>query len=70
MLVSPDAVKEKLLSFAHGTIFLVGKTNVKAFVEQEKEINPLAGFLYDITATHPRITRRIMDIDKYFNKNN
>jgi len=57
---NPKASMQALIALASGSEDLYRQTNVQAFIEQEKRVPFLFGFLLEIVATHPRITRRVI----------
>jgi Zn-dependent protease with chaperone function len=59
-----DAAIRGLIALACGSKFLSPKTNIKAFEEQEKLLPSLFAFFYDIYSTHPRITKRVLELEK------
>lgn len=54
-----------LVLLAHGSKVLSDKTNVDAFIDQEYEISGLPGFMAKLYATHPRITRRVIELKEF-----
>jgi len=58
-----EAARRGLIALASGSIYLAPKTAVKAFTEQERQMPPLFGFLHDLYATHPRTTRRVLELE-------
>jgi Zn-dependent protease with chaperone function len=59
-----EASKRALISIASGSESLASDVNIEAFKNQEAEIPPFFGFLHEIFGTHPRMTKRIMEIEK------
>lgn len=51
-----------LLMLAHGSQSLANDVNVEAFVEQEKMVPYLGGYIREIFQTHPRLTRRVQNV--------
>jgi Zn-dependent protease with chaperone function len=56
-----DASKRALVALAAGTTTL--QTNVAAFASQETEIPRFFGYINELYATHPRMTRRVGALD-------
>lgn len=65
-LRDPDSSKSALVALACGSSRFTPRINIDAFREQEGMVPPVIGFLYNIFATHPRMTRRIIELDEYF----
>ena len=59
-----NASKRALISIASGSESLASEVNIEAFTKQESEIPPLFGFLHEIFGTHPRMTKRILELEK------
>ena len=59
-----EAARRGLIALASGSIYLAPKTASRPFTEQEREMPLLFGFLHDLYATHPRTTRRVLELDK------
>ncbi len=59
-----EASRRALISVVSGSKALASHVNIDAFREQEAQIPMLFGFLHEIFASHPRMTRRIVEIDK------
>lgn len=60
-----DAAKRALASLALGSESLATDINLMAFKEQENYIPPIMGFLYEIYSSHPRMTKRITELENY-----
>lgn len=60
-----NAARRALLSLALGSEALAAQVDAAAFVSQEKQVPPVMGFIYEIYATHPRMTRRIIELSNY-----
>lgn len=56
-----EAAKRALVMLAAGTTTL--RTDIKAFAQQEAEIPPFFGYINEVYATHPRMTRRVRELD-------
>jgi Zn-dependent protease with chaperone function len=61
-----EASKSALVAIACGSMRLTPRVNVSEFREQEALVPPIIGFLVNLFATHPRTTRRIIEIDEFF----
>ncbi len=59
-----EAAKRALISIASGSEALASDVNIEAFKKQESNIPPFFGFLHEIFGTHPRMTKRILEIEK------
>lgn len=59
-----EASKRALISIASGSESLASDVNIEAFKSQEAHIPPFFGFLHEIFGSHPRITKRIMEIER------
>lgn len=55
-----------LISLASGSRELMPQISVAAFVEQEQKVPALFGFIQEIYASHPRMTRRVIAILSYY----
>lgn len=60
-----SASVNSLLNLAHGSRVLSPKTNIEAFVSQENEIPEIMGFISKIYASHPRLTRRVIELNSF-----
>lgn len=58
--------KGALVDMACGSDKLSAGINLDAFKEQEALVPPIIGFLHELFATHPRMTRRVIEIERYF----
>lgn len=65
-LRDPDASKSALVALACGSMRFTPRVDVTAFREQEALVPPIIGFLVNLFATHPRTTRRVIEIDEFF----
>jgi len=54
-----------LISLALGSKSLANKTNINAFVSQEHHIPSLMGFIHKIYSTHPRTTKRVLELQQF-----
>jgi Zn-dependent protease with chaperone function len=61
----PEAAKKSLLALTLGSEVLTKDVNIEAFREQEHNMPPIMGFIYEIYATHPRMTKRITELIKF-----
>jgi Zn-dependent protease with chaperone function len=59
------ATQNALVAIALGSESLANDTNIDEFLSQENEIPELMGFIYKIFSTHPRMTRRVIEITNY-----
>ncbi len=56
------ASENALVAIALGCESLANDTNIDEFVLQENEIPEFMGFLHKVFSTHPRMTKRVMEI--------
>lgn len=60
---SKAAAGRALVTFACGSYSLAPKTNLEAFKNQETQLNKFFAFLGDLYASHPRITKRFIELE-------
>jgi len=60
-----EAAGRALLALTLGSEALATTVNLQAFTAQEKFVPPIMGFIYELYATHPRMTRRIIELNGY-----
>jgi Zn-dependent protease with chaperone function len=60
-----SAAQNALVAIALGSESLANDTNIDEFLSQENEIPEFMGFIYKIFSTHPRMTRRVIEITNY-----
>lgn len=58
-----DASKRALVALACGSYALADKTNIESFMQQEKDVPPIAGFISELYSSHPRMTIRIKELE-------
>ena len=63
------ASKNALVAIALGSQGLANKTNIEEFVQQENQIPELMGFIHKIFSTHPRMTKRIIELNEFQKSN-
>ena len=63
-----DSSKRALLALTVGSESLAADLDLQAFVAQEKYVPPVMGFIYELFASHPRMTVRIIKLKKYEEK--
>lgn len=56
-----EAAKRALVTLAAGSTVL--RTDIDAFTAQENEIPGIFGYINEIYSSHPRMTRRILELD-------
>jgi Zn-dependent protease with chaperone function len=61
------ATQNALVATALGSESIASDTNVNEFVKQENEIPEIMGVVHKIFSTHPRMTKRIIEIQKFNN---
>lgn len=54
-----------LVNLAHGSKVLSHKTNIDAFIDQENEIPELMGFISKLYSSHPRLTKRVIELRSF-----
>ena len=59
------AAQNALVAIALGSERLANDTNIDEFLLQENEIPGFMGFIYKIFSTHPRMTKRVIEIRNY-----
>jgi Zn-dependent protease with chaperone function len=59
-----EAARRGLIALASGSMYLAPKTSIQMFTEQERAMPPLFGFIHNLFATHPRITRRVLAMEE------
>ncbi len=64
------ASQNALVSIALGSESLASETNIDEFILQENEIPEFMGFIHKIFSTHPRMTRRVIEVTNYHKSHN
>jgi Zn-dependent protease with chaperone function len=59
------ASQRALISIASGSEALASEVDIESFKKQEHEISPFFGFLYEIFSTHPRMTQRVLELERF-----
>ncbi len=54
--------QQSLIAIAMGSESLANDTNIESFIEQELEIPGFMGFIHKIFSSHPRMTRRVIEL--------
>ena len=57
-----EASKRALVALACGSDALAGETNIESFLQQEKDVPSIAGFISELYSSHPRMTIRIKEL--------
>lgn len=57
---------EALVTLASGSRSLISQTNTAAFVQQEVRMPTFFGFIQEILSSHPRMTKRIIAINAFY----
>ena len=60
------ASQNALVSIALGSESLANDTNIEEFLLQENEIPEFMGFIHKISSSHPRMTRRVIEISNFY----
>lgn len=63
---SRDAAVTAMITLASGSQVLTPHTSVEAFKRQEQQIPMVFGFLQEILSSHPRMTKRILAIEQFY----
>jgi Zn-dependent protease with chaperone function len=63
-----ESTKKALVALASGSTKLFPKLNADAFLRQEAEIPGFFGFTTELYSTHPRTTKRVIEIEKFSQK--
>ena len=61
----PQATKAALVALASGSQKLLAQTDVNTFMDQEADISGFFGFVSELYATHPRLTLRVREIERF-----
>lgn len=61
------AAQNSLIALALGSQSLADEVDIDRFVEQEREIPDFMGFIHKIFSSHPRMTRRVLEIKNFAN---
>ncbi|MCK4937827.1 MAG: M48 family metallopeptidase [Methanosarcinales archaeon] len=57
-----EASKRALVALACGSDALADQTNIESFLQQEKDVPSIAGFISELYSSHPRMTMRIKEL--------
>lgn len=60
-----EASKRALISIVSGSRALASDVNIERFREQEYQVPPFFGFLQEIYSSHPRMTKRIIELEAF-----
>lgn len=60
-----SAAQNALIAVALGSQSLKTQINTQAFMEQENNIPELMGFIHKVFSSHPRMTRRVIELERY-----
>ena len=60
-----EFAKKALIGLASGSEKLSPNLDTDAFVRQEAEIPGFFGFVNELYSTHPRTTKRVIELDKF-----
>lgn len=60
-----ETAGKALLALTLGSEALAAEVNTQVFIAQEELVPPITGFIRELYATHPRMTRRIIELKKY-----
>ena len=59
-----EAAQTALIAITNGSESLYSQTNITEFINQEKAINQVFAFLYQIFSAYPRMTKRIQALNE------
>lgn len=59
---NPEASRRALLALTLGCKALAEEVDISSFQEQENNMPVFMGFLHEVISTHPRMTRRIIEL--------
>jgi Zn-dependent protease with chaperone function len=62
LIANQQASAYALMMLAHGSLVLANEADVRSFVEQEDQVPVVGGFLVEIFSSHPRLTRRVINV--------
>lgn len=54
--------QQSLIAVAMGSESLANHTNIESFIDQELEIPGFMGFIHKVFSSHPRMTRRVIEL--------
>jgi len=57
--------QKALVALASGSKVLIKSNHIESFIEQERKIPLLAGFIHKIFSSHPRLTKRVLELQKF-----
>lgn len=60
-----ESAERALIALSLGSRALKSQVNAQAFMAQEYDIPWLMGFIHKLYCSHPRMTRRVIEIQKY-----
>lgn len=58
-----DSSKRALVALACGSDALADKTNIESFMQQERDVPSITGFINELYSSHPRMTIRIKELE-------
>lgn len=59
------ATLRALVSLAAGSESLASDTDIGEFANQDYSVPPIAGFVHELYSTHPRMTRRVLELSAF-----
>ena len=65
LVANAQAAQNSLISIALGSQSLADQIDIEKFIEQEREIPGFMGFIHKIFSSHPRMTRRVIEIKEF-----
>lgn len=60
-----QAAQNALIAITSGSQSLADQTDIEAFIRQENDIPSVMGFVHKVFSTHPRMTRRVIELQNY-----
>ncbi|MGB1239566.1 MAG: M48 family metallopeptidase [Pseudomonadales bacterium] len=65
LIKDKDAATKALIKLACGSSVLAPDVDTRTFINQEQDVPSIAGFINEIYSSHPRMTKRIKEIEAY-----
>lgn len=60
-----QAAQNALIAITSGSQSLADQTDIEAFIRQENDIPSVMGFVHKVFSSHPRMTRRVIELQNY-----
>ncbi len=65
LVANKEASLQALITLASGSRELIAQTSIETFTKQEQHVPAFFGFLVEILSSHPRMTRRVLEIERF-----